>query len=130
MTSTRKTDRKKLEYQYTVGETILKKVNLKRHLGVWIDDELSFKEHVYATTRKAYQMLGFIFPWGKFFNDPGSMLILYNSLVRSRLEYIALQFGVPTMISTTRLSKECKPWSVLFWDELVQWFVLCIQVKC
>lgn len=60
---------------------------MKRDLGVLIDDKLSFKEHISATTRKAYQMLGFIFRCGKFFKNPNSMMVLYNSLVRSRLEY-------------------------------------------
>lgn len=32
-------------------------------------------------------MLGFIFRCGKFFKKPESMVLLYNSLVRSRLEY-------------------------------------------
>lgn len=87
MTFTHKTDRTKLEYQYAIGDAILSRVNLKRDLGVWLDDKLSFKQHIDATTRKAYQMLGFIFRCGKFFNNPESMLVLYNSLVRSRLEY-------------------------------------------
>ena len=52
-----------------------------------MDDKLSFKEHINATSRKAYQILGLIFRCGKFFKNPGSMVVLYNSLVRSRLEY-------------------------------------------
>lgn len=87
MSFTHRTERKKLEYQYTIGNNVLKRVNLKRGLGVWIDDKLSFKEHIHAITRKAYQMLGFIIRCGKLFKNPDSMVVLYNSLVRSRLEY-------------------------------------------
>lgn len=86
MSITNKTEKYKLEYQYRIGSTVIQRVKFKRDLGVIIDENLSFKEHINSITRKAYQMLGFIFRCGKHFKTE-SMLVLYHSLVRSRLEY-------------------------------------------
>ena len=55
-------------------------------LGVTIDSELSFKEHVYEKVNKGFQMLGIINR--NFYNlDAFSFKLLYVSLVRSHLEY-------------------------------------------
>lgn len=89
MSFTHKAEVNRLEYQYQISNTVLQRVKSKLDLGVTIDDKLSFKEHVNVTTRKAYRMLGFIFRCGKFFKSRDSLIILYNSLVRSRLEYCA-----------------------------------------
>ncbi len=89
MSITRKADKNKLEYQYRIGNDIVPRVESKRDLGVIIDSKLSFIEHISEMTRKSYRMLGFIFRCGKFFKKPESMMALYNSLVRSRLEYCA-----------------------------------------
>lgn len=90
MSFTHKADKCKLEYQYKIGDTILSRVNMKRDLGVLIDDESSFKNHISLTVRKVYQMLGFIFRCGKHFTNADSMVVLYNALVRSRLEYCSI----------------------------------------
>ena len=52
-----------------------------------MDDKLSFNEHVEMISRKSYQMLGFIFRCGKYFRSKLSLMVLYNGLVRNRLEY-------------------------------------------
>ena len=69
MSITRKLEINKLEYHYRIGTTVLERVKSKRDLGVIIDDKLSFKEHINSVTRKAYQMLGFIFRCGKFLKN-------------------------------------------------------------
>lgn len=87
MSITHKAEKNRINYQYRIGSTTVPRVESKRDLGVIIDSKLSFIEHISIITRKAYQMLGFIFRCGKFFKKPESMISLYNSLVRSRLEY-------------------------------------------
>jgi hypothetical protein len=55
-------------------------------LGVTIDTELNFSQHIYDKINKAYQMLGIINR--NFKNlDKRSFLLLYKSLVRSVIEY-------------------------------------------
>lgn len=89
MSITRKAEVNKVKFNYKINNEVIPRVNSKRDLGVTIDSKLSFAEHIGEVTRKAYQMLGFIFRCGKFFKKPESMMTLYNSLVRSRLDYCA-----------------------------------------
>lgn len=89
MSITRKTESNRLECQYKIGTDTVPRVMSKRDLGVIIDSKLSFSEHISEMTRKAYQMMGFIFRCGRFFKKAESMMTLYNTLVRSRLEYCA-----------------------------------------
>ena len=46
--------------------------------------------HISECTSEVYKMYGFIFPNCRGFSSVPSLLILFNSLVRSRLEYYAL----------------------------------------
>lgn len=77
----------KILFSYTIENEPLKRVSIKKDLGVIIDDKLSFNEHVDYITRKSYRMIGFIFRCGKYFTSQSSMRLLYSSLVRNRLEY-------------------------------------------
>lgn len=79
--------RNKIVFPYTLCGRVVERVHSIADLGVIIDDKLSFNEHIDFITRKSYQLLGFIFRCGKYFTNQSSMLTLYNSLVRSRLEY-------------------------------------------
>lgn len=56
-------------------------------LGVVFDTKLTFKPHFSKIVSKAYRMLGFLFRSSKSFKSINSHLLLYNSLVRSQLEY-------------------------------------------
>lgn len=77
----------KICFVYGLANVVLERVSSIKDLGVIIDEKLSFKQHVEMITRKSYKMLGFIFRCGKYFRDQSSMLLLFNALVRNRLEY-------------------------------------------
>lgn len=77
----------KIQYVYKINNEELERVSIKKDLGVIFDDKLSFNEHIDDITRKSYRMLGFIFRSGKYFKSQLSMRLLYNTLVRNRLEY-------------------------------------------
>lgn len=77
----------KIVFDYGVGNEVVRRVSSITDLGVIMDDKLSFNKHVEMITRKSYQMLGFIFRCGKYFRNQSSLLLLFNSLVRNRLEY-------------------------------------------
>ena len=57
-----------------------------KDLGVWMDSDLSFDDHVYEKIKMANKMLGII---NRNFSDldKSSFLLLYKSMVRSHLEY-------------------------------------------
>lgn len=79
--------RNKCIFPYKIHDDELQRVSTKKDLGVIMDDKLSFSAHVEAITKKSYRMLGFIFRCGKYFNGQKSMMLLFNALVRNRLEY-------------------------------------------
>lgn len=58
-----------------------------KDLGVTFDSKLKFDIHVDTICRKAHRVLGFIFRRGKDFRNPQVFIMLFNSLVRSHLEY-------------------------------------------
>jgi len=55
-------------------------------LGVHSDEKLSFREHIHATINKAYMMLGIMKHNFKYLTIP-TFVLLYNSMVRSHLDY-------------------------------------------
>lgn len=57
-------------------------------LGVTFDEKLLFNVHVNNITNGAYKMLGFLMRTSKNFNNIKCINMLYNSMVRSQLEYL------------------------------------------
>lgn len=74
-------------YDYNFNHKSLRRVTEVRDLGVHLDSELSFRKHFDIITAKAYKMLGFIFRQSKDFKQPNTLILLFNSFVRSVLEY-------------------------------------------
>ena len=62
-------------------------------LGVRFDRELSFAGHIDNIVSSAYKMLGFIMRNCKSFKNVQALKTLYNSFVRSKLEYAALAWN-------------------------------------
>lgn len=76
-----------LIFNYKLQETTLKTCEEVKDLGVTFSDNGSFHSHIISTTNKALRILGFIFRNLQFFNDPSTLQLLFNSLVRPLLEY-------------------------------------------
>lgn len=75
---------------YYIGEgtdrQMLTKLSKERDLGVIIDEDLSFDIHISEMVKRANQMLGIIKRNFKGL-DRNSLLAIYKSMVRSKLEY-------------------------------------------
>lgn len=76
-----------IKHVYKSDDRATTNVTVKKDLGVEFNGKVKFKNHFLSTTRKCYQIIGFIFRTTKHFKDPNSILKLYYSYVRSRLEY-------------------------------------------
>lgn len=72
---------------YTLEGTFLTEVDCIKDLGVIIDKKLTFKPHIDSTVNKASRMLGFVLRNSKIFRSVRAKILIYNSLVRSILEY-------------------------------------------
>ena len=73
-------------HPYTLNNEQLEHVFSEKDLGVIIDSELSFEEHLSEKIMKANKIVGLIRRSFSFLS-PGSFLKLYMSLVRPNLEY-------------------------------------------
>lgn len=77
----------KILFDYSIDTIYLMRVESIKDLGVTFDSKLKFDIHVDTICRKAHRVLGFIFRRGKDFRNPQVFITLFNSLVRSHLEY-------------------------------------------
>ena len=74
------------EYTMKDGQIKLRAVDKEKDIGVTIDNQLKFREHMNDKVQKANRLLGLI--WRSFeYKDQKMMLLLYKSLIRPNLEY-------------------------------------------
>ena len=84
--SINKTADKKSLYHYQLNSTILKHVSENPYLGILFSDDLTWRNHITKTTKKANSTLGFL--KRNLYNCPRKCKkAAYVSLVRSLLEY-------------------------------------------
>ena len=74
-------------YEYKIGGFILKRVSTVRDLGIIFDQKLSFIDHYDEIFSSSIRALGFIIRNCKSFQLNSTLLSLYTSFVRSKLEY-------------------------------------------
>lgn len=89
-------------FDYSLGESSLNRVYEMKDLGVYFTPNLNFSLHVNKIVSKSFQMLGFVKRITKDFSDTNTLMMLYNSYIRSRLEYCS-QIWNPS--STAKINK-------------------------
>lgn len=72
---------------YYIDSTPLEQVYVVKDLGILIDSKFKFNYHIDHIFRKSLKMLGFIFRVTSKFTNSNCLKLLYNSLVRSHLEF-------------------------------------------
>lgn len=72
---------------YNIDGTPLEQVTSINDLGILLDSKLKFNLHIDNIYRKSLKMLGFLIRVTSKFSDPNCLQLLYNSLVRSNLEF-------------------------------------------
>lgn len=75
------------DYKYEIGNKNLERVYAKTDLGVVFDSKLTFNDHVISISNKSYKNLGFILRNCRSFKCEKTILMLYSSFVRSKLDY-------------------------------------------
>lgn len=79
-----------IQSSYTINNITLKVINQKKDLGVYFDHKLNFGRHIECTINSCYQILGFIMRTLRSTDDPDPYLLLFKSLVLSKLEYASV----------------------------------------
>lgn len=77
-------------YEYKMGPLVLSRKNSIRDLGVIFDSRMSFAEHINTVVNSSFRMLGFLKRTCRFFRNSKTLMQLYNSYIRSKLEYCAV----------------------------------------
>ena len=89
-------------YDYNINDTELSCVTEMKDLGVYFKPNLNLSYHISKIVSKSYQMLDFIKRTSHGFTDKRTYSVLYNSLIRSRLDYCS-QVWSPS--GTTMITK-------------------------
>ena len=74
---------------YTLAGVEIKRVSIITDLGVTFDCGLTFHAHMSALASESYRRLGFVLRNARDFNNPIVIKLLFNCLVRSKLEFAA-----------------------------------------
>jgi len=77
------------QYEYMVGDMIVKYSDMEKDLGVHIDNKLAFDRHITEKIKSANKMAGWIRRSFDYL-DKDIFKLLYTSLVRFHLEYCAV----------------------------------------
>ena len=85
-----KVSREAYYYNYTIAGHSLERVETVKDLGVYLDSDLSFRQHQQFVIDKANRQLGFLFKIAQEFDDPLCLRSLYFAFVRSHLESSAV----------------------------------------
>ena len=88
-----------------IGDYEIAREKFTKFLGVWIDSELNWNEHISRLTLKLKSRLGLL-RCSKNFLNPQCMKVLYYAQVHSNLSYCLSMWG--NMITTTQLKKIVK----------------------
>lgn len=70
-----------------------------------MDSQLDFREHIDQITRKASKMCGFVSRQAKTFKNKDLSLLLYNTLVRSIVEYCSVVWNPGYQVHADRLER-------------------------
>ena len=81
-------------FEYKIDNVPLEKCTTFKDLGVVFDSKLSFIDHFNVSINAAYKQLGFLIRLTKeFFSNVKTLKQLYNTFVRSKLEYASIVWG-------------------------------------
>ena len=72
---------------YFIQNQLIQRVSVFRDLGVYFDTALTFKQHISEIATNAFKSAGFIMRNCGSFSNIQTLKILFNTLVRSKLEY-------------------------------------------
>ena len=94
-----------------VGDYPLAKVSSVRYLGVQINSDLSWSTHIANLCNKARRLIGFLYR--RFYKnaDAKTLLQLYKTFIRPRLEYCCIVWDPHLAKDTEALEKGLEVWT-------------------
>lgn len=89
---------------YKINNEVIKKVDCYKYLGIMIDSNLNFKEHIDYIISKISKLTG-LFKRFSYFLNLHTKKLLYNSYIESNLLYLASVWGRANKNDLNRLQK-------------------------
>lgn len=90
-------------FNYLLNNVIINRKDYIRDLGVLLDSKLYFHYHVDFIRSQSLKMIGLIRSITYSFSTPDSLLVLYYTLVRSRLEYASVAWNSITNTDSKKI---------------------------
>lgn len=97
--------KQKVMFPYNINGFTLARNSVARDLGVYFDERLTFHAHYDNIVTRCTKLLGFLHRTTRDFKNPYSLLYLYNTLVRSILEYNSSVWSPYYAVHTERIEK-------------------------
>ena len=91
------------QFRYSIGDTVLRQVNIVKDLGVILDSKLTMTKHIDTVISRAGATLGLVKFFSRGFDNSRATKTLYCTLVRSLLEYAAPVWSPDTACHINRL---------------------------
>ena len=121
------------DFIYTMFDSPISRVKEIKDLGVTFTSSFSFDKHINIITAKSFRFPGFLKRTMKPFKDPAVLFSLYNSYIRSRLEYCSLIWSPSSVAMSDKIERvqkkflkfvsfQCNLDSSLSYDEKCQYF--------
>jgi hypothetical protein len=95
-------------FNYKLCNNLVTRSQCVKDLGVRLDCKLCFHQHIDCILSQGLKMLGFIRYIRSSFSTLESLLVLYSSLVRSKLEYASVVWNSITSTDSAKNLKESK----------------------
>ena len=83
---------KNINFDVIIDKTIIKKVYNYKYLGVIIDDNLNWSEHIKTLKNKLLKTIGVLYKTRYYLNEK-SLFLIFNSLFISHIKYGLLCWG-------------------------------------
>jgi hypothetical protein len=75
------------DFSYKLGNQTFKYIYNKKYLGIIFNSTWNFSEHINEIVNRSFKMIGFLKRSTRLFENVEVIKILFNSFVRSKLEY-------------------------------------------
>jgi hypothetical protein len=109
-----------IHFDNRLGNTVIKHTDCVKDLGVWLDNKLYFHHHVNYIFSVVSKLLGLINFITYNFSSLDSLLVLYISLVRSKLEYASIAWNNFTTTDSNELESIKKKFAHLCYQRFYQ----------
>jgi hypothetical protein len=82
--------KQKIEFDYNIDGAVLERPELVSDLGVLFDNKLSFTGHINSVIKNSWKTYGYIIRNTRDFSNISTLIHLFQSFVRSKLEYASI----------------------------------------